>query len=155
VKLTALLVDMFSQMDQQAVATMRELAPRSVLLNRAQDFRSAGARFLVADDESFEAQAKAMRSLFGALFLAILGGGKEFGRQLVERLSPPAIEDVVAGEGKGGGLGGFIGIGPSSKEKCWDKYKDLAGDYATADVVDRRLKDCLAAFVEKKVLGGR
>jgi hypothetical protein len=32
---------------------------------------------------------------------------------------------------------------------------DLARDYATADLVDRRLRETMAAFVEKKVPAGR
>lgn len=155
IHLTAWLVEMFHQMDQQAMATMRELSPRSLLLNRTQDFRTAAARYLLRENQAFETQARAMRSLFGALFLAILGGGREFGRQFVDQLCPAAIEEVVAVESNKGALGGLLGIGPSKKEKCWDKYRDLADAYDSVDKVDRQWKDCLAAFVEKKVFGGR
>ena len=128
---------------------MKELSPRSSLLKRPQDFRNAVAQFLTQDEASMEPQVRVVASLLGALLAAMLGGGKDFGRQYVERLSPSAIEDVVMGEG---GVGIF---GKNKKERCWDKYVRLAKDFETADLVDRRIRDCLAAFAEKKVLGGR
>ena len=72
----------------------------------------------------------------------MLAAGKDFGRDYLSRFSPAAIEDVVAGEG--GKL-----FGPNKKERCWDKYTDLANDFATPDLIDRRIKDCLAAFIER------
>lgn len=53
------------------------------------------------------------------------------------------------------GEGGVGIFGKNKKERCWDKYVRLAKDFETADLVDRRIRDCLAAFAEKKVLGGR
>lgn len=148
-QLCMLLVEAFQRLDQAALGTMKELAPRSSLLRRPQDFRNAVGQFLMEAEASLEPQVRVTASLLGALLAAMLGGGKDFGRQFVERLSPPAIEDVVMGEG-----GGSI-FGKNKKERCWDKYVRLAKDYETADLVDRRIRDCLAAFVEKKVLGGR
>jgi len=147
VELAAVLVEVFSRLDQTAIVTMRELSPRTPLIKRPEEFRSAVARFLAGQGDSLEPQMRAMASLLGGLLAGILGGGKDFGRQYVERFSPSAIEDVVIGEG-GGGL-----LGPNKKERCWNKYTDLARDFATADLVERRIKDCLATFVEKKVLG--
>jgi hypothetical protein len=93
---------------------------------------------------------KAITGLAGGLFAAMLGGGKEFGRQYLERFSSTAIEDVVAAEG--GAMGVF---GPSKKERCWQKYKDLAQDFATADSIDRAIKEALGRFVETRVAGAR
>jgi hypothetical protein len=149
VQLCVLLAEAFQRLDQAALGTMKELAPRSALLRRPQDFRAAVGQFLAQEEASLEPQVRVVASLLGALLAAMLGGGKDFGRQYVERLSPPAIEDVVMGEG-----GGSF-FGKNKEERCWAKYVRLAKDYETADLVDRRIRDCLAAFVEKKVLGGR
>jgi hypothetical protein len=46
-------------------------------------------------------------------------------------------------------------FGPSKKERCWEKYTDLSNDFATPDLIDRRIKECMAAFVEKTARGGR
>ncbi len=150
VKLCALLLDTFQRLDQTALATLRELAPRSSLLKRPQDLRVAAGQFLVGQSDSFEPHLRAAAGLFGALLAAMLGGGRDFGRQFVERLSPSAIEDVVVGEG-----GGSSFFGKGKKERCWDRYLLLCKDFETADLVDRRIRDCLAAFVERKVMNPR
>ena len=148
VELAVFLIEAMVLLDQIALKTMRELSPRSPLLNRPEDFRKAVARFLTAGDGSLEHQWNAVRSLLGGLLAAIQGGGKDFGRQFVERMSPSAIEDVIVSEG--GKL-----FGPNKKERCWDRYKDLSEDIATPDLVDRKIKECLAAFVERTVHGTR
>jgi hypothetical protein len=84
----------------------------------------------------------------GGLLAALLAAGKEFGRQYVERFSPTAIEDVVKGEGK-------LGFFGNEKALCWDKYRDLARDFSTPEVIDRRIKDCMGTFVDKKVAAAR
>ncbi len=151
VELAIFLVDALCLLDRTALKTMRELAPRSRLLQRSEDFRNSAARFLLSDSESVEPQWQAMRGLLGGLLAAIQGGGREFGRQYLEQFSPSAIEDIVEMEGRYKRMM----MGPNKKECCWEKYKELAGDYATADLVDRRIKDCMASFVEKTILGGR
>jgi len=150
VELAVFLVEALCRVDENALKAMRELAPRSPLLKRPEDFRRTAARFLTSENESLEPQWRTIRGLLGALLAAMLGGGKDFGKDYVERLSPAAIEDVVVSEGGGGLL-----FGPNKKERCWDKYKDLAGDYATSDLINHRIRDCLAAFVEKTLLGAR
>jgi hypothetical protein len=148
VELAVFLIEAMALLDQNALRTMRELSPRSPLLNRSDDFRKAAARFLTAGDGSLEHQWNAVRSLLGGLLAAMQGGGKDFGRQFVERMSPAAIEDVIVSEG--GKL-----FGPNKKERCWDRYKDLSEDISTPDLVDRKIKECLAAFVERTVHGNR
>ena len=151
VQLCVLLVEALQRLDQTALGTMKELDPRNRVIKRSQDvnFRNAVAQFLTQEDASLEPQVRMVASLPAALLAAMLGGGKDFGRKYVERLSPSAIEDVVMGEG-----GGSF-FGQNKKERCWDKYVRLAKDYETADLVDRRIRDCLAAFVERTVSGGR
>ncbi|HWD91482.1 MAG TPA: hypothetical protein VG938_03950 [Verrucomicrobiae bacterium] len=149
-QLTLFLTDIFDRLDQTAVATLRELAPKSPLLKRQHSFRGTAARFLIEenDAEQMELQLRAVASLLGALLAATLGGGKEFGKRFVERFTPAAIEDVITGEG------GKM-FGPNKKERCWDRYKDLAGDYATPDLIDRRIKEAFATVVERTITAGR
>lgn len=149
VNLAVMLMEVFQKLDERAIATMRELSPKHALLKRPRDFRTAASQYLVNDAEPLEPQVRVIAGLLGTLLAAMLGCGREFGRQFVEKFAPSAIEDVVAGEG-----GGSF-FGPNRKERCWDKYVDLARDYATADLVDRRLRENMAAFVEKKVPGSR
>src|SRR5205085_1785488 len=104
--------------------------------------RGSAARFLAGESESAEAQVRAVTALLGGLLAAMLAAGKDFGREYLSRFSPAAIEDVVAGEPT-------RFMGPGKKERCWEKYTDLANDFATPDLVDRRIKDCLAAFIKK------
>jgi hypothetical protein len=148
VELAVFLVDEMCLLDANALKTMRELSPRSPLLKRSEDFRKTVSRYLTSDNETLDSQWQSIRGLLGGLLAATQGGCKSFGRQFVEHLSPNAIEDTVVGEGS-------RVFGPNKKERCWDKYKDLAGDYATPDLVDRRVKDCLAVFVEKLLVDKR
>ena len=150
VKLCVMLIDIFQRLDQTALATLRELAPKSSLLKRPQDFRGAAAQFLSGEADTIEPHLRVISSLMGALLAAMLGGGRDFGRQFNERLSPGAIEDVVVGEGGGSSI-----FGKSKKERCWERYVLLCKDYETPDLVDRRIRDCLAVFVERKVLNAR
>ncbi len=151
VQLGTVLAEAFQRMDQAALGTMRELAPKSSLLKRPQDFRTAVAQFLSGQAESVEPPVRAACGLMGALLAAMLGGSKDFGRKFVNRLSPSSIEEVVIGEGGGSAIPGF---GKSKKEKCWDKYVLLAKEMETPDLVDKHIRDCQATFVEKKVLSG-
>lgn len=149
-QLALLLTDIFDRLDQTAVATLRELAPKSPMLKRQQGFRNAATRFLTEESsaEQMEPQLRAVSALLGALLAATLGGGKEFGKRFVERFTPEAIEDVITGEG------GKM-FGPNKKERCWDRYKDLVSDYATPDLIDRRIKEAFAAVVERTMTSGR
>jgi hypothetical protein len=150
VQLALLMTEIFDRLDQTALATLRDMAPKSSLLKRQQGFRGAAARFLTSENESdqIEPHLRAVASLLGALLAATLGGGKEFGKRFVERFTPEAIEDVITGEG------GKM-FGPNKKERCWDRYKDLAGDYATPDLIDRRIKEAFAVVVERTMTAGR
>jgi hypothetical protein len=145
-ELSVMLVDLVQRLDERALDTMRDLSPNNPLLRRTQDLRNAAGLFLTKGDPALEAQVRMISSLFGGLLVAIQGGGKEFGHQYLERFSPTAIEEVVAGEG--GKL-----WGPSTEELCWRKYVELAEDLATADLIDRQIKESLAAYVKKKGLG--
>jgi hypothetical protein len=150
VKLSVLLVENLQRLDQAALATMRELAPRSSLLKRPQDLKATVVAFLTGQGDAIEPHLRVVSGLLGALLAAMLGGGRDFGRHFVERLSPTSIEDVVVGEGGGSSL-----FGKSKKERCWERYVLLSKDFETADLVERRLRDCLVAFVERRVMNAR
>jgi hypothetical protein len=141
-QLAVQLIEVCSLLDQTALKGLNQLSPRNALLKRNEDFRKAAARYLVGDADSVEASIRALTGIIGALLAAMLASGKDFGRQYLERFSPAAIEDVVGGEG--GKL-----FGPNKKERCWDKYIDLARDFATPDLIDRKIKDCLVAVIDK------
>jgi hypothetical protein len=150
-QLAAQLIELCATLDQTALKSLNQLSARSALLKRTEDVRRSAARFLVGETDSVDPQLRAMTALLGALLAAMLGGGKEFGREYLQRFSPGAIEEGVGdGSGKLGGM-----FGPTKKERCWDKYTDLSNDFATPDLIDRRIKECMAAFVEKTARGGR
>ena len=143
-ELTVFLVEEVSLLQQNALRTMHELSPKSPVLRRVENFKKTVAKYLVSEDESIEAQWQNIRSLLGVLLAATMGGGKEFSKQFVERLSPQAIEYIIVGEGSSV-------FGPSRKEKCWEKYKDISKDYATPDLVNKQIKESMVAFIENTV----
>ncbi len=151
-QLDVLLIEFLCNLDQMALTALKEMARREVIKPR-DDFRKAAARFLTAENESMEPQFKAISILLGSLLRGMLAIGNVFGRECQERFSPEAIEEIVEAEGRGGGFMGMVG--KSKKERCWDKYKELAKDFITPELIERRIRDSLADYVEKKVRGGR
>ena len=148
VELLAFLVEALSLVDQNALKTMRELSPRSALLNRGEDFRKTAALYLTSEGASLEVQWNAIRGLLGSLLAAMQGGGKDFAKQFLSRMSPDAIEDVIVSEGS-------KFMGPGKNERCWARYRELFEDYATPELIDRKVKDSLAAFVERAMHSNR
>ena len=152
VQMTLVLLDIFARLDQTALKTMEALSPRSSLLKRNESIRKAVARYLTGEAEAVEPQIREAFGLVAGLLVAPLSGGRAFGQPYVERFSPAAIEDVVTAEGGGG-------MFANKKERCWTRYCDLSRDFATADLVDRKIKECLASVVQKTVeksnVGGR
>ncbi len=146
-ELTVMLVDMVARLDQAALNALRDVSQRSKLLRRPEDFRTATARYLVAESESIDPYVRAISSLLGGMIAALLTAGRDFGRQYLERLSPSAIQDVVISDGEYSS----VVVGKSKQHCCWEKYKVLVEDFATPDLIDRRLKDCVAAVIEKPV----
>lgn len=153
VNLAMLLLDSVSRLDQTALKTLEVVSPRSSLLKRNESVRKSAVRYLLGEVETMEVPMRECAGLLGALLAATLGGGRIFGQQYLERFAPTAIEDVVRAEG-GGGI-----FRQNVKERCWDRYMDLSRDFATPDLVDRKLKECLALVVqrtaEKGGFGGR
>jgi hypothetical protein len=144
VQLLVLLAGMFQRIDQITMKALIELRPRGIPAALAGDFRRGVAKYLSGKGELPVAQVEATERSLAALVAAVLGCGKDFGRELADRLSPMAIRSVVQAEGGGSSL-----FGKSTAEKCWEKYCELARDYARAELVDRKLKDVMAAFIDK------
>jgi hypothetical protein len=149
VRLCLELVSLFQKFDERALGTMGELSKKSPLLRRRQDFRVSAGQYVVSGNDALEAHVRAVSSLIGSFMAAVLGSGKEFARQYVERFSPDAIEDIVTSEG------GSKIFGPSKGELCWQKYREIAERYVKYDVIERELKDCVVKFMEKTVSAER
>jgi hypothetical protein len=81
------------------------------------------------------------------MIAALMTSGREFGRQYLERLSPSAIHEVVMADGEYSSMV----VGKSKQHCCWEKYKLLVEDFGTPDLIDRRIKDCMTAIIEKPV----
>jgi hypothetical protein len=147
VELTVLLVRVVYELDRTALITLKEIFPKSSLLKRTHDFRYLAGQYLTDKSDSIEPGMREVSALLGAMLAAMLGGGRDFGRQFLEKYSPAAIEDVIMGEGRSG----FFGS--NKQERCWDKYISLSKDIATPDLIDRWVKDCFGRFVDKGIKG--
>ncbi|HEV2331455.1 MAG TPA: hypothetical protein VGY56_21950 [Verrucomicrobiae bacterium] len=146
-EVTALLLQTLHDLDRAAMLTLKELNPRAALLNRPKGYWAAPGQYMAGDNQEIESFFRTVSALLGGMLAAMLGGGRDFGRQLVERYAPSAIEQVVEGEGGGS----FIpGMGRSKTDRCWDKYKTISKDIATPDLVDKWVRDCLGKFVEAR-----
>lgn len=146
-EVTALLLQTLHDLDRAAMLTLKELNPKAALLNRPKGFWTTPSQYMAGDAQEIEPFFRSVQALLGGMLAAMLGGGRDFGRQFVEKYSPSGIEQVVEGEG-GGSL--IPGIGRSKTDRCWDKYKMLSKDIATPDLVDKWVKDCLGKFVEAR-----
>jgi hypothetical protein len=147
VELAAWLVDLSWRLDQATFNAWGELSRSSPLVKRHQDFRAVAARFLTGDNEVIEAHLSAFSTLVGALLVAMQQGGKEFERYYTQRLSPQAVEEIVASEG--------VGAFQNRKERCWNKYRELAKDFATPGVIDKQIKDSFVKIVDATFRGNR
>jgi hypothetical protein len=146
-EVTALLLQTLHDLDRAAMLTLKELQPRAALLNRQKGFWGAPSQYMAGDIQEIEPFFRSVSALLGGMLAAMLGGGRDFGRQFVEKYSPAGIEQVVEGEG-GGSL--IPGMGKSRAERCWEKYKTLSKDIATPDLVDKWVRDCLGKFVDAR-----
>ena len=150
-EVTALLLQTLHDLDRAAMLTLKELNPKAALLNRPKGFWTTPSQYMAGDTQEIEPFFRSVSALLGGMLAAMLGGGRDFGRQFVEKYSPAGIEQVVEGEG-GGSL--IPGIGRSKTDRCWDKYKTLSKDIATPDLVDKWVRDCLGKFVESRTRVG-
>jgi len=145
-ELAVMLTDMFSRLDQTALTVMRELSPRSKLLRRPEDFRAATARFVTGGGEPLDPYLRAGAGLLGGMLTAILSAGKDFARQHWDLLSPSNINQTVEEDGEYSKMV----VGKSKQHCCWEKYRLLFEEnFTTADLIDRRIKDCMKDIVER------
>ena len=142
VQVASLLVQALYELDRTAMIALKELYPRSSLVSRAHDFRNATGQYLAGNIDEIEPHLRVSTALLGGMLAATLGGGRDFGRQFVEKFSPDAIEEVIVSEGSKGIWGA------NKKERCWDKYCSLSKDIATPELIDRWLKDCLGRYAD-------
>jgi len=150
-QLGGILIEMVHRLNDRAVDTMRDLFPKNPLLERPPDFRLAATQFLTGESESVDAQVRMVSSFLGSLLVALQGGGKDFGRHYLEKYSPSAILEVVESEKQFG----LLPWQQTKHECCWSKYVDLAKEISTPDLIDRKIKERLAAFVKQWGLGGQ
>ena len=145
-EIAVMLTDMFSRLDQTALTVMRELSPRSKLLRRPEDFRAATARYICAGGDPLDPYMRAVSSLLGGMLTAILSAGKDFARQHWDLLSPSNINQTVEEDGEYSKMV----VGKSKQHCCWEKYRLLFEEnFTTADLIDRRIKDCMKDIVER------
>jgi hypothetical protein len=150
-EVTALLLQTLHDLDRAALLTLKELNPRAALLNRPKGYWAAPGQYMAGDSQEIESFFRTVSALLGGILAAVLGGGRDFGRQFVEKYAPSAIEQVVEAEGGSS----FMGmVGRSKSERCWDKYKTLSKDIGTPDLVDKSVKECLGKFVEARTRVG-
>jgi hypothetical protein len=146
-EVTALMLQTLHDLDRAAMLALKEMNPRATLLNRPKSYWGAPGQYMAGDIQEIEPFFRAVQALLGGMLAAMMGGGRDFGRQFVEKYSPSAIEQVVEGEGGGS----FIpGMGKNRNERCWEKYKTLSKDMATPDLVDKWVRDCMGKFVEAR-----
>jgi hypothetical protein len=146
VQLAALLVQIIADLDHLALSAVREINPRSAVLNRPLDPRQATSQYLAGSLEDPQPHLRITNAMVAGMLAALLGGGMSFSKQFLDKFKPEAIDEVVVSEGRYGGI-----MKPSRKECCWDKYCSLFKDIATADQLERWLKDCLGKFAEAKI----
>ncbi|HEV2453791.1 MAG TPA: hypothetical protein VGY98_05995 [Verrucomicrobiae bacterium] len=151
IEVTGLLLQTLHDLDRAAMLTLKEMNPRAGLLNRPKGYWAAPGQYMAGDTQEIEPFFRAVSALLGGMLAAMLGGGRDFGRQFIDKYSPLTIEQVVEGEG-GGSL--IPGIGKSKTERCWEKYKTISKDIATPDLVDKWVRDCLGKFVEARTRVG-
>jgi len=146
VQLASLLVQLMADLDHLAFSAVREINPRSTVLNRPLDLRQATSQFLAGKLDDPEPHLRITNAMLAGMLAALLGGGMSFSKQFLDKFKPEAIDEVVVSEGRYGGI-----MKPSRKECCWDKYCSLFKDIATADQLERWLKDCLGKFADAKI----
>jgi hypothetical protein len=146
VQLASLLVQAMADLDHLAISAVREMNPRSAVLNRPLNLRQATSQFLAGSLDDPEPHLRITNAMLAGMLAALLGGGMNFSKQFHDKFRPEAIDEVVVSEGRYGGP-----FKPSRKECCWEKYCNLFKDIATADQLERWLKDCLGKFAEAKI----
>jgi hypothetical protein len=84
-----------------------------------------------------------LRQLLASMVFALAQPGK-FTSSYLSRFSPAKIEDLV----KMDGGKWFV----SSDARCWDKYRELAGQFLNEGEIEKGLRERIASFIETLVL---
>jgi hypothetical protein len=143
-EVAAVLAEAVCKVDQAALASLKQISPRSPVL-RAESLRKTLAQFVVADSPAGPPATRVFEMLLGAMLAALQEGGKEYARRYLERMSPEMIWDVVKGEAK---------MWENKKEIAWNRFKELAEDYATPEQINKQIREAMGAFIEAKLSTG-
>ena len=84
-----------------------------------------------------------LRQLLASMVFALAQPGK-FTSSYLSRFSPDKIEDLV----KMDGGKWFV----SGDARCWDKYRELAGQFLNEGEIEKGLRERIASFIETLVL---
>ncbi len=147
VQVVILLAERVSQLEQATFKTWGELK-KAGQAKRSAEFRAAAALYLAGEDDSLEALMQGLVALVAALQAAMLRATVEFERELIVRLGPQQIENLVTEEGG-------VGFLKNKGERLWKKYAELAADFTTPGVIDRQVKDLYVKTVEAAMRGNR
>jgi len=84
-----------------------------------------------------------LRQLLASMVFAIAQSGK-FTSSYLARFSPDKIEDLVKMDGRK--------LLVSNDARCWDKYRQLAGQFLNEGEIEKGLRERIASFIEALVL---
>lgn len=143
-QLVGKLTDLLLKLDQGTNKTMEQLGVRRRIVGEKKGLSEAFNGYLTGKRQTPESELQAFSSCLGSLVTGMLVGPRNYGNDFLRRCSPEAIEEVVKAEGR-------HGFRRSFELCCWEKYKDLARGFATADLIDRHIKDCMAKVIRSKL----
>ncbi len=132
------------RVDQATSKTLEQWNVPRNRISEEKELSGAFREYLTGKRETLKLEVQAFSSRLGSLVTGMLVGGRNYGNEFLRRCSPEAIEEVVKTEGR-------HGFRRSFELCCWDKYKDLARGFATADLIDRQIKDCMGKVVRGKL----
>ncbi len=138
------LTALVERLDQATDRTMQELSVRRSPSSSMKKLPVALKEYLLGSEDNLDAVLQDFSARLGALVTGMLVGGRNYGSEFLRRCSPEAIEEVVKTEGR-------HGFRRSFEVCCWDKYKDLARGFATAELIERQIKECTAKVVKSKL----
>jgi hypothetical protein len=161
--LLKMLADLLLKLDEVACKTLRNLpspadsrSPGIRTLD-AEDLREGIRAYLAAGDEAaLEASAQSLPKLLEkhcrgmvALMASPVGlagvpsAGSEFAKWFLNLFSPQSLEDVTRSEASV-----LFGLGGNLQKRCWEKYAQRFEDLATAQRVDKQVKEAVAKTAE-------
>jgi hypothetical protein len=108
----------------------------------AADFMASSGEFLKGNEAPLKTHEKETRRLAFGIRTAMRYGGSTLANKLLARFAPEQIENVIQTEA------GAWAIFGNPKEKCWDKYKELASSLGTPNLIERAFLDCMKEIID-------